>query len=557
MKQKSKRTLIFTLISVFSIIAVIALNFVFAYFGRTKTIFLDMTAEGLYTVTDAMRKECSFVGELEDESGEPGVIKITFCNDPDRLISQRLTRLIYFMSLRLRDLYPENIKVETVNATLNPTALQDYKTTSLSVIEPTDVIVSYGDRYRIVSANKFWFKNGNEYFSYNGEYRMASLFKSVTAINNPTAYFLTDHGETYYDPEDPTSDMSISMAAFADLLAERGLNIGTLEISKIDAIPEDCALLIINAPTEDFRRDPSSYGSLSYVSDTEKIDRYLVKRQGAVMVAKDFRVDLPVLETFLREWGFSFGDKLVKDDSSSLYGEDEAELIFSQYNSDKESYGYAIYGDFADVSSSPKTVFSNAGSLHCSFRESYAVQEQGAANTSKQYASFLTSAGTSKLYGWIPETGGYDGYTGKSGSFDLAAVTTRSYLDPKTDETVYSYLFCTNTKDFFSEELLGNPSYANYDVTASLVENMSRLDAYASSDLGGQSLNSSSFGGKQLYSEKLYSVPTNVYNGDGSLKCVTAGISGADIALFSVIIFAFPVAALVVGIVINVRRKFL
>ena len=36
----------------------------------------------------------------------------------------------------------------------------------------------------------------------------------------PKAYFLTDHGESYYDPANPDSEMSIANAAFADLLTE-------------------------------------------------------------------------------------------------------------------------------------------------------------------------------------------------------------------------------------------------------------------------------------------------------------------------------------------------
>jgi hypothetical protein len=48
------------------------------------------------------------------------------------------------------------------------------------------------------------------------------------------------------------------MASFADLLTERGLNIKTLELSAVDKIPDDCAVLIINNPQRILRPIPTS-----------------------------------------------------------------------------------------------------------------------------------------------------------------------------------------------------------------------------------------------------------------------------------------------------------
>lgn len=567
-KGKSKRTKLFTVITLASIVVLLGLNLVLTYFGQQNTIFFDMTPEGLYTLSDAMVNECNeMFGELEQKN-EKQKVKITFCTDPDYLTSSTVSRLTYFMALKLENKYPGMVDVETVNVQMNPTAVAKYKTTSLSKISASDVIVSYGDRYRITNAQKFWVLGTSDVYHYNGEYRIASLIKSVTAISQPVAYFVTDHGETYYDPQNPESAMSISMASFADLLADRGLDIKTLRLSEVERVPEDCALLIINNPKTDFTYDDSRLDEFYYVSDTEKLDRYLVMKQGAVMVAKDYQTTLPVFENFLYEWGFEFSDSIVVDREASLEDENNtATNIIALYDKDSDSYGYALYGEFADLTSAPLTIFSNTGSVNCSYKDSLAVSEPGTGYASKQYAPFLTTSSTAQRYMKDSATGEITSIVdGLPGEYDLAAVTVRKQIDPEANETEYSYLFCVNSPDFFSNDLLSEASYANYDMVSAVVENISRVDEYASMDLGGLSLNSASSGGKRLISMTMsaddVTVFSNKYKDNDPNKGriiikENHGISTTEITVYTIIAAAIPLAVAVVGIVVCAKRKYL
>ena len=58
----------FTAITVVMIAAVIALNLILTHFGLYNTVFLDMTPEGLYTLSDAMVEECDEIFETMRES---------------------------------------------------------------------------------------------------------------------------------------------------------------------------------------------------------------------------------------------------------------------------------------------------------------------------------------------------------------------------------------------------------------------------------------------------------------------------------------------------------
>lgn len=548
-KLKNKRSLVFSAITAGVIIVLIGLNFLMTYFGLYNSLYVDLTPEGLYTVTDNLDNELSFVEKLGESDGEKAV-KVIFCTDPDILTDGFVTRPTYFMALKLADKY-SNFEVETVNVTNNPTALAKFRPTSLSAIKPTDVIVTYGDRYRIVNAENFW---TSDYYSYDGEYKLATLVKSVTTVGQPKAYFVTNHGETYYDVNKPESEGSRKTAYLYDLLRDRGLSVSTIDLSK-NAVPEDCVLLIINNPTKDFSYDADKFGDIEYISETEQIDKYLTTRQGAVMVTKDYDVTLPVFEDFLHEWGFDFSKSQVRDEKYSVADEGNTNTsIISVYETEEDSYANAIYGNFASLTSSPRTIFSNTGYIVNNFYKEQ-KNEPGSPNTTKRYASFLKSSENAVAY-LKNDVGSYTESTvvdSNAGSFDLAGVTVRESLDSVKNEYSHSYLFCANSTEFFSNELLGNTSYANYEIVSALIENISRIDVYASMELGGTSLNSPLAGGKVMTDMTMYEVATTAYPSGVTNEGLT---QGAKVG-YTVVIAAVPTAILILGVVVCIKRRFL
>lgn len=557
LKGKSRRTKLFAAITLAVILVLLCVNFVFTFFGLRKTAFVDLTPEGLYTISDAMINECSFLSELSE--GEK--VKITFCNDPDYLIDEMVTRVTYIMALELQQHF-KNVKVEAESVVNNPTFVAKYKPSSLSTIKPTDVIISYGDRYRVVGAANFWTTGSSgKFFSYNGEYKMTSILKSVTLANDkrPTAYFLTGHGETYYNPGTPDSAESLKASELASLLFEAGLRIDVLDLSKVAEIPSDCALLVINNPRTDFASAPENYDNFNYVSDVEKLDRYMVKNQGAMIVAKDYATSLPIFEDFLREWGFALSSSLVKDPEGSVVNKDNTNTdIIAEYDKSEESYGYAIYGSYATLDSSPRVVIPNTGYITSAFGESSSMNEPGTGDVSRRFCKFLMASATASAYSKSPVTGEYNELYNEDGGYALAGVSVRSDFDSTSAETVYSYLFCANSGEFFSNECLGNASYANYDVTALLLNNITRVDYYASLELGGTSVNSSSYGGKQLVSTELSTEDTNIYSPDASkIVKVNKGIGTGEKIAYSVIVASVPAALLVLGIFVCVKRRFM
>lgn len=553
-KGKSTRTKLFTAITVLLVLTLLAVNLIVTYFGDQRLWQIDLTPEGFYHMSDLMEDTVEGIVTAKDLGGNKRLkypVKITFCTDPDVLQGSMSLRPTYFMALEMQKKYPGDFEVETVNVSVNPAAVAAYKTTSRDSITGSDMIISYGGKYRVVDITNFWTEN---YFSYNGEYRMATLIASLTAVDLPVAYFLVGHGETVYDPENPDSEMSIAMASLADLIADCGMEIKTLDLSEVDRVPEDCSLLIINAPTSDFTVDPDKLDSFYYVSDTEKLDRYLVSHAGAIIVNKGHDVELPVLENFLAEWGIVFGDAVVKDETSCIYNPDESKHggdIIAVYDSDKTSLGYAYYTTYAALATAPAMVFSNSGYLYCSFDDGDKIAEPGTLNGSRDYASFIGT--TENAVSYVEENVRDENGEGKK---TLAAMAVRSYLDDFTGETDYSYIFCTNSADFFSNDILGNSTYANYDVMRNVINNISRTDVYADIDLGGVSGNSQSMGGKWSISTALSPVGETKYNADGTLAHYNKAMTGKAMIWFTVLAMVAPTVALISGIVVFIKRKF-
>ena len=106
--------------------------------------------------------------------------------------------------------------------------------------------------------------------------------------------------------------------------------------------------------------------------------------------------------------------------------------------------------------------------------------------------------------------------------------------------------------------MLGEPSYANYDMMSSLITNMVRTDGYASIDLGGLSQNSDNMFGKILNKSEISA--TDTYATDtttGQKVLVWHGLSSGDAIGITVALMLVPLAVAVTAVVVRIRRKFL
>lgn len=497
--------------------------------------YVDMTPEGLYTLTDTF---------LEEVSGVTDEVTITFCADPDVLLSNESTRYVYIMAREIERQKP-NVKVVTCNVRANPTAVQQFRTTSSTVINWNHVIVSSGQRYRMLSAEAFWSvdSTSNEYFAFNGEYKMASAMLSITAVSRPFAYFAVGHGERVYDPtvtDDPENER---LRGFWQLLRDVGLEVGTVDLDR-EAVPDDCVLLILNDPTEDYSVAREDWFTVGKTPALERIDRYL-DGIGSLMVFKDPEVSLPTLEEYLTEWGIAYQNGVtVKGPHSGEGGEDVRERLLAVYpQKDTDPVGYSLFGDVAGLATAPRAVIPHSGYLTSTWVDS---SKLSSVNVSAMTSAVFYSAADARAY----DTAG--ALVSEEGSYSLARMTAKVYTDEIKD--YYSYVFCAASTEMIETAWIENPTYANYDLLFSAVRSISRTDEYASDALGGLNMNSQSFGGKRLVSEDLLSTEKEVWK-DGKLVYTYLAMTPAKVVVYTVLILLPSLILCGVGIYVCVRRK--
>ncbi len=552
MKQffKKHRHLCLSVAVIFVVTLLLGLNILFPYIMEKNGSYIDATPENLYTLTDKMKDTC---GKLKGE------VTITFCDEQDRLLSYYDTRYVYAMAKQLAYLY-DNIHVETVNLAQNPTAVNRYKATSATVIEPQDVIVSCGARYRILDARSFWTigenaSDASEYYSFNGEYKLATALLSVTSIEEPIVCFAYGHGEHIYVPENDTENehlLALSDAdrsAFYHLVQTAGLKVQYINLDT-EEIPDDCVLLVMDGPTTDYAiTDPSS---ISEVNALKKIHNFLAREEtGSWMLFKDPSAILPNIEDLAADWGVRFdNDAVIRGTREDTLADAEGTLqkLIISLNADEEATPYAIYQDLLNLGVPPRMIVENSGSVRQSWISQNAASS-GFVNINGYYFDFMYSS--EKSY---PVDG--DGNSGVIKSYPLAGLGLRMRHDTHADTEVFSYFFGAGSTSLTQNEYLEDPSFSNYDVMFATVRFISRVDEHASIELGGLSLNSPIPGGKPLVSVVIPELGYEKYDSTTTTTEYYPVLTQNTAVVWMVVLILIPtLIAGTVGVVILVKRR--
>ena len=496
-----KKALMTTLVVLVLVLSVL-LNLGLQYLFGENLWYVDTTLEDLYTPSDVLIETCK---QLKGE------ITITFCMESDRLLANYESRYVYYLAKQLSNRF-DNIHLVCVDVLDNPTAVDPYRATTATRIDPDDVIVSCGGRYRIYSATSFWTLGENaadetDYYSFNGEYKMATAFLAITSIVEPVVCFAFGHGESIYVPEGHAREAELAAysnpekSAFWALMREEGLRVEYIDLDTED-IPADCVMVVLDGPTEDY-----ALAGTNILGGTDALTRlhsFLAERQGALMVFKDPDYSLPNLEDFVADWGIGFNNHiLVQDMTQSLTDGKEVsddhryEKLIVNLSQDDKSVANAIYADIAALGTAPRTIVERAGTVYKTWLNDGVASSTISNIIPGYFGFFMTSANARR----VTTDGRLDSLEQKVET--TAAVSMRIQYDKYTNDYYYSYCFGAATTTLTDNTYLENRAYSNYDIFFALVRYISRTDEYASMALGGTSLNSDKLGGKPLVTDVL------------------------------------------------------
>ncbi len=553
------------LLTALIIAAIVLVNVIFSALSQKFTLYVDLTPEELFTLSD----ECIDLLENGDETfassfspiemvdrireqnktynaenglkaGDEGwrnervMIQLIFCDEPDAWTADSAMHYVYNTGLELQARFPDHIEVRNFNVERNPSLVSKYKTNSMSIIGKDYVIVSLdtgendGLRYRVRGLQSFYVMNTEDPanptpWAYNGDKAFASSILAVTNAEAPLACFIDGHRET--------ANEQLTRA-----LIDAGYTVDAINL-KYDEIPENCRLLVIFDPQDDFLVKNGD----SDVDELTKIDKHLDENTASMMVFFSPTTPvLPNLEEYLSEWGIQYDrdsagiSHIVHDPSHSL--DLAGTTVIGEYATDNPAA--KITEDMRGRAYPQSVIFKNAMSI--SFSDLYSPQRYTSTSDesiSYDYGSYVKD-GTSRAI--------YNLFTTYDTAFAMAngqkvevanannkpALMTVSVENHYTQESQYSsmndasYVIACGSTDFVAQTLMESNAYGNTDLLLSALRTVGQEP-----------------------------VPVGIRFKPFADKTIDT-ITTAEATQYTVVLTVIPpVLALAAGIIIIVRRK--
>lgn len=408
-----------TVISTVVIVIVLVVNIFLSKFD----LKLDLSTNALFTLTDATK---DYVATIDDD------ITIYY-------LVQAGNEYDYYVNLAEKyDALSDHITLEYKDPVLYPKFASDY--TDATVTENSVIVVNNTNgRYKYIdySDMKETQVDYSTYSQYDSgidfEGQVTSALQYVTNEELPVFYQVTGHGET----EVGTS--------FSDLLTKQNVDVQTLATTKSESVPEDCQVLLINAPKTDYTEE-----EITMIKD------YLVNGGKALIFTDYYTNDCPNFTSLLNYYGIEIVDGYIME---------------GDY--DHMAYQYAPYV-IPDVDTSVDLLanYSSTGSFLVS-PFSVGIKALDTVRSSITMQSFLTTSDQSysKVNLQSDTISKEDGDV--DGPFDLGVAITETYNGVETNLVVMG---CPMIAD---DSILSSASYANYDLISSIVNYVSDSEVEA------------------------------------------------------------------------------
>lgn len=397
------------------VVAVVILLNIFASLLVEKyPVKLDLTRGGIYELSDDTKEM------LEAYDTE---VQIYFVGGSS--YEKSYTDLgIIAQVLEKYGQYGRTIKYVSVNADENLTFGTKYLSDEVTAINPGNVIVDSGDKFKVFSNADLFNKTNGSLSSVRIEQKINSALKYVSGEAELSAYIVTGHNEA-------------ELAGFAQKLTDDGYNVNNINISK-ESIPTEASLVVISSPTLDYTS-----------AEIAKLDTYLQSGGKAYISFNYSNKNLPMIFDYLKSWGLAVLDEMaIETDADNTIRQiqtltaEYADNDITELLDKNERYvGYAPY----------------AKTVQLLFTENNGIKTSPILTTSEK--AYSTSDFTE-----------YKNISGSTSEQIISAISEKSIDDGKSKAVVY--LSGTSVLMEYPEETITNLGFANYDYVSAVLSYM-------------------------------------------------------------------------------------
>lgn len=245
---------------------------------------LDITENKLYSIGDQTTQL------LKSLSTDVDIYLICQEGKEDDTIMQMLDRYKGASS---------HVRVSQKDPVVNPNFARQYTDETVS---DNSLIVVSGDAYKYIPYSDLYVSEINyssysyQTTGYDGEGQLTSAIAYVTSDDLPKMYILQGHNEQ-------TVSSSLSTR-----ISKENITTETLSLLTMERVPEDCDILLINAPQNDLSAD-----------EAQKILDYLDNGGKVFMVSDYTGTEMPKFDSIIEHYGLSRVDGIVLEGDSNYY----------------------------------------------------------------------------------------------------------------------------------------------------------------------------------------------------------------------------------------------
>ncbi len=245
---------------------------------------LDITENKLYSIGDQTKQM------LAGLDTDINIYLICQEGNEDETIMQMLDRYKGASS---------HVHVSQKDPVVSPGFTKQYTDETVS---DNSIIVVSGDTYKYIPYSDLYVSeidyNSYSYKTtgYDGEGQLTSAIAYVTSDDLPKMYILQGHNE-----------QSVS-SSLTTRISKENITTETLSLLTMDSVPEDCDILLINAPQNDLSEDEAT-----------KIINYLDNGGKVFMVSNYTGTEMPNYDKVLAHYGLSRVDGIVLEGNPNNY----------------------------------------------------------------------------------------------------------------------------------------------------------------------------------------------------------------------------------------------
>lgn len=264
---------------------------------------IDATSQKLYSITEDTEK---YLDTLKDDVT---LYVMVNKNSKDDNVDRTLQK--YASASK-------HVKVKYVDPNVSPTFASKYTDNDVT---SNSIIVVCGDRSKVIDYNsdiyEYSYDSSYNYSvtGYDCEGQVTAAIQYVTSESTTNVYELTGHDESTLSGD------------FSEVFQKRFMNVGSLSLLTVDAIPEDCQALFITAPQSDLSGD-----------DLSKLSQYL-GNGGKIYLSIDYSKwnDLTNFKKLLSDNNIETTESLLAETDRSYYYQSPFYLLPNVENTEVSS----------------------------------------------------------------------------------------------------------------------------------------------------------------------------------------------------------------------------